>query len=47
MDSEFGVWKMSIALIRGECRLEIKARVPEYNWSLELTGVLRVMRDIE
>ena len=46
-DSEFSIQRMSIALIRGEHRLEIKARVLEYNQSLELMGVLRVMGDVE
>ena len=43
-DSEFNIQRMTIALIRGECRLEIKARVPEYNRSWESMGVLRVVR---
>jgi len=46
-DLEFGIWRISVSLIRGEHRLEIKARVPENKWSSELMGMFRVMRDIE
>ena len=44
---EFGIWRMSVALIEVSVGLGIKARVPEYIWSSELIGVLRVVRDIE